>query len=75
MVNWGEPIAAEYVVRGVLTLPKVSANFGFASFKRGVSLPISSEVTTLFREIASAVSHDVRRENVQAPLHRARFVQ
>lgn len=75
MVNRGAPTAAEYVVRGVLTLPKVSANFGFVSFKRGVSLPISLEVTTLVREIASAVSHDVRRENVQAPLHRARCIQ
>src|SRR6266567_9056589 len=48
MVNRCAPTAAEYVVRRVLTLPKVSENFGLVSFKRGVSLPISSEVTALF---------------------------
>jgi hypothetical protein len=65
MVNRLAPIAAEYVVRRVLILPKVSANLGVVSFKRGVSLPISS-VTALF---------PCDGKNKQSPLRKARCVQ
>ena len=63
MVNRRAPAGAEYVVRGVPILPKVSANFGFVRFKRGFFLPISSEVTALLHGIALAVSQTVRMGN------------